>query len=85
MPEQQKVDDVVESTSIIDKKKITKLEKSSTALEKDQDNDAAGVEVDDQDNDAAGVEVDDQDNDAAGVEVDDQDNAAGVEVKDLKE
>ncbi len=85
MPEQQKVDDVVESTSIIDKKKITKLEKSSTALEKDQDNDAAGVEVDDQDNDAAGVEVDDQDNDAAGVEVDDQDNAAGVEVNDLKE
>ncbi len=73
MPEQQKVDDVVESTSIIDKKKITKLEKSSTALEKDQDNDAAGVEVDDQDNAAAGVEVDDQD------------NAAGVEVKDLKE
>ncbi len=60
MPEQQKVDDVVESTSITDRKKITKLEKSSTALEKDQDNDAASmdVDVDDQDN-AAGVEVDD--------------------------
>ena len=77
MPEQQKVDDVVESTSIIDKKKITKLEKSSTALEKDQDNDAASMDVD----------VDDQDNDAASmdVDVDDQDNAAGVEVDDLKE
>ncbi len=37
MPEQQKVDDIVESTSIIDKKKITKVEKSSTALEKEQE------------------------------------------------
>ncbi len=85
MPEQQKVDDVVESASIIDKKKITKLEKSSTALEKDQDNDAASVDVDDQDNDAASVDVDDQDIDAASVDVYDQDNAAGVEVDDLKE
>ena len=73
MPEQQKVDDVVESTSIIDKKKITKLEKSSTALEKDQDDDAASMDVDDQDDDAASMDVDDQD------------NAAGVEVNDLKE
>ncbi len=70
MPEQQRVDDVVESTSIMDKKKITKLEKSSTALEKGQDDDAAGMEVDDQDDDAAGMEVDDQDDDAAGMEVD---------------
>jgi len=58
MPEQQRVDDVVESTSIMDKKKITKLEKSSTALEKDQDDDAASMDVDDQDDDAAGMEVD---------------------------
>ena len=56
MPEQQKVDDVVESASIIDKKKITKLEKSSTALEKDQD-DAVGVDVDDPDGDA-GMDAD---------------------------
>ena len=85
MPEQQKVDDVVESTSIIDKKKITKLEKSSTALEKDQDDDAASMDVDDQDDDAASMDVDDQDDDAASMDVDDQDNAAGVEVNDLKE
>jgi hypothetical protein len=37
MPEQQKVDDIVESISITDKKKITKVEKSSTALEKEQE------------------------------------------------
>ncbi|MBA3978286.1 MAG: hypothetical protein H0X50_08865, partial [Nitrosopumilus sp.] len=74
MPEQQKVDDVVESTSAIGKKKITKLEKSSTAIEKDQDDEAAGIEVEDQDDEAAGIEVEDQDN-AAGIEVEDQDNA----------
>jgi hypothetical protein len=69
MPEQQKVDDVVESTSIIGKKKISKLEKSSTALEKDPDNDADSMDVDDQDGDADSMDVDDQDN-AAGIEVD---------------
>jgi hypothetical protein len=75
MPEQQRVDDVVESTSITGKKRITKLEKSSTALEKDQDNDAAEA-----------IEVEDQDNDAAeAIEVEDQDNDAGIEVDDLKE
>ncbi len=84
MPEQQKVDDVVESTSAIGKKKITKLEKSSTAIEKDQDDEAAGIEVEDQDDEAAGIEVEDQDN-AAGIEVEDQDNAAGIEVEDIKE
>ncbi len=38
MPEQQKVDDVIES-SIIDKKNLKKVEKSSTALENDQGQD----------------------------------------------
>jgi hypothetical protein len=48
MPEQQKVDDVIES-SIIDKKNLKKVEKSSTALENehgqdiDADADAAVV------------------------------------------
>ncbi len=57
MPEQQKVDDVVESSSLIDNKKITKLEETSTALEKDQD-DESEIEVDDQD-DESEIEVDD--------------------------
>jgi len=49
MPEQQKVDETVESTSFIDKKKPTKaIEESSTALEKELNN-AAGTEVDDKD------------------------------------
>jgi hypothetical protein len=38
MPEQQKVDDVIES-SIIDKKNLKKVEKSSTALENEQGQD----------------------------------------------
>ncbi len=48
MPEQQKVDDIVESTSITDKKKITKVEKSSTALEKEQEEDIEITGVDEQ-------------------------------------
>ena len=48
MPEQQKVDDIVESTSIIDKKKITKVEKSSTVLEKEQGEDIEITGVDEQ-------------------------------------
>ena len=58
MPEQQKVDDVIES-SIIDKKNLKKVEKSSTALEneQDQDDDAAIEAEQDQDDDAAAVAV----------------------------
>ena len=47
MPEQQKVDETIESTSVL-KKKPTKVEQSSTALEKDLD--ATETEVDDQGN-----------------------------------
>ena len=47
MPEQQKVDETIESTSVL-KKKPTKVEQSSTALEKDLD--ATEKEVDDQGN-----------------------------------
>ena len=45
MPEQQKVDDVIES-SIIDKKNLKKVEKSSTALENEhgQDDDVVALE-----------------------------------------
>jgi hypothetical protein len=53
MPEQQKVDDVIES-SIIDKKNLKKVEKSSTALEngRGQDDDTVAiVDEDDQDDD----------------------------------
>ena len=46
MPEQQKVDDVIEST-IIDKKNLKKVEKSSTALEAEegQDDDVVAIEA----------------------------------------
>lgn len=54
MPEQQKVDETIESTSVL-KKKPTKVEQSSTALEKDLD--ATETEVDDQGN-ATETEVD---------------------------
>ena len=56
MPEQQKVDETIESTSVLKKKKPTKVEQSSTALEKDL-NDATETEVDDQGN-ATETEVD---------------------------
>lgn len=54
MPEQQKVDDVMES-SILDKKNLKKVEKSSTALENDQGQDDDAVAIEDeqgQDDDA---------------------------------
>lgn len=34
MPEQQKIDETVESTKRLDKKKISKIEQSATSLEK---------------------------------------------------
>ena len=48
MPEQQKIDETIESITNKDKKKITKVEQSSTALEKEQNFDTE-IEVDDQD------------------------------------
>jgi hypothetical protein len=60
MPEQQKVDDVIES-SIIDKKNLKKVEKSSTALEngQDQENDTGAIEAEDDDTGAIEAEDDD--------------------------
>ncbi len=49
MPEQQKVDETIESTSVFKKKISTKVEQSSTALEKELDN-ATETEVNDQGN-----------------------------------
>ncbi len=57
MPEQQKVDETMESTSILKKKNTSKVEQSSTALENDLKN-ASGTEVIDQDI-APETEVDD--------------------------
>ena len=72
MPEQQKVDDVIES-SIIDKKNLKKVEKSSTALEngQGQDDDTVAIEdEDDQDDDTVAIEDEDgQDDDAGGCKI----------------
>jgi hypothetical protein len=47
MPEQQKVDESIESPSFIDKKKIPMVvEESSTSLEKEQNN-SSDTEVED--------------------------------------
>jgi hypothetical protein len=71
MPEQQKVDDIVESTSIIDKKNITKVAKSSTALEKEQEQeDIETIEMDEQE-DIETIEMDEQE-DIETIEMDDK-------------
>ena len=48
MPEQQKIDETIESITNKDKKKITKIAQSSTSLEKEQ-NFVAEKEIDVQD------------------------------------
>ena len=37
MPEQQKVDETIESTKRLNKKKLSKIEQSATSLESEQD------------------------------------------------
>ncbi len=37
MPEQQKIDETIESTKRLNKKKLSKIEQSSTSLENQQD------------------------------------------------
>lgn len=44
MPEQQKIDETIESTSNMNKKKLAKIEQSSISLEKEQNPDA-GTEI----------------------------------------
>jgi len=59
MPEQQKVDETVESTSLTDNKKSIKaVEQSSTALEEEVNN-AAETDNDDGQDDAAETDNDD--------------------------
>jgi hypothetical protein len=59
MPEQQKVDETVESTSLRDNKKSIKaVEQSSTGLE-DEVNNAAETDSEDEQDDAAETDSDD--------------------------
>ena len=59
MPEQQKVDETVESTSLRDNKKSIKaVEESSTALEEETNN-AAETDNDDEQDDVAETDNDD--------------------------
>jgi hypothetical protein len=59
MPEQQKVDETVESTSLRDNKKSIKaVEQSSTALEEEANN-AAETDNDDEQDDVAETDNDD--------------------------
>ena len=64
MPEQQKVDDVIES-SIIDKKNLKKVEKSSTALENGQGQDDDTVAIEDENDDAVAIEDENDDAEVA--------------------
>jgi hypothetical protein len=69
MPEQQKVDDVIES-AIIDKKNLKKVEKSSTALEAEhgQDDEAVVIEAEHgQDDEAVVIEAEHGQDDEAVV------------------
>ncbi len=70
MPEQQKVDDVIES-SIIDKKNLKKVEKSSTALENGQGQDDDPVAIEAEDDDPGAIEAEDDDPGAIEAEDDD--------------
>ena len=61
MPEQQKVDETVESTSLITDKKITKkIESSSTSLEKEDGEGNLAIEIE-SDNDNGLLESDAED------------------------
>lgn len=61
IPEQQKVDETVESTSLITDKKIQKkIESSSTSLEKDDGKRNSAIEIE-SDNDNSFLESDAED------------------------
>jgi hypothetical protein len=50
MPEQQKIDETIETAKSLNKKKLSKIEQSSTSLENQQN---TASEVDSEDNDDA--------------------------------
>lgn len=54
MPEQQKIDETIETARSLNKKKLSKIEQSSTSLENRQ-NSASEVELEDNDNDANSI------------------------------
>ncbi len=54
MPEQQKIDETIETAKNLNKKKLSKIEQSSTSLENRQ-NSASEVELEDNDNDANSI------------------------------
>jgi hypothetical protein len=58
MPEQQKVDETIESTSLRDNKKSKAVEQSSTALEKEINN-ATETDNDDEQDDTTETDNDD--------------------------
>lgn len=58
MPEQQKVDETIESTTLKDKKKLTIVDHSSISLEKDQ---SSSLETDRYDAEEGILETNDED------------------------
>jgi len=52
MPEQQKIDETIETAKSLNKKKLSKIEQSSTSLENQQN---SASEVDSEDNDATSI------------------------------
>jgi hypothetical protein len=48
MPEQQKIDETIETLKKLDKKKLRKIEQSATSLEIDQNIDASHIGVDEE-------------------------------------
>jgi len=54
MPEQQKIDETIETAKRLNKKKLSKIEQSSTSLE-NQQNSASEVSSEDIDNNTTGI------------------------------
>jgi len=52
MPEQQKIDETIETAKSLNKKKLSKIERSSTSLENQQN---SASEVSSEDNDPASI------------------------------
>ena len=52
MPEQQKIDETIETAKSLNKKKLSKIEQSSTSLENQQN---SASEVSSEDNDPASI------------------------------
>ena len=48
MPEQQKIDETIETSKRLNKKKISKIEQSATSLEVDQNQDVSQIGSDDE-------------------------------------